>query len=264
MAVYRGVVIDLDGCVYLGERLVEGSDKAVERLLERGVKVLFLTNNSTQTSRDYCTKLGRLGVECREEMVLTSGEATAQYILEESGPSRVLPVTGRGFKEYCVEMGHVILPAERWPEADYVVVGLDREISYGKIRAAVRAIHRGARYVATNLDATLPTDEGPDPGAGAIAASITTASGVEPLVVGKPSKIIMEIALRRLGLGPREVLVIGDRLETDVMAGKNIGADTALVLSGATDRRGLERARPEERPDYVAENLYRLVERLFP
>ncbi len=261
---YKGVIIDLDGCVYLGERLVEGSDKAVERLLERGVKVLFLTNNSTQTSRDYCLKLRRLGVICREEMVLTSGEATAQYILDNSGPSRVLPITGRGFREYCVRMGHVVLSPERWPEADYVVVGLDRDITYEKMRAAVRAIHRGARYLATNLDATLPTDEGPEPGAGAIAASITTASGVEPLVIGKPSRIIMEIALERLGIGPGDVLVIGDRLETDVMAGRNIGADTALVLSGAASREDLEKVGERVRPTYVAENLHRLVERLFP
>lgn len=259
---YKAMIVDLDGCVYRGDRLVPGSREALEAVKARGVEVLFLTNNSSKTSEEYCAKLEAMGVRCRPEEVLTSGEATALHILRDAGPSRILAVTGEGFKEYCERVGHVVLPPERWREAEYVVVGLDRSLDYGKLRAAVRAVMEGARFVATNTDRTLPASDGFDPGAGAIVAAIREATGKEPFVVGKPSKIIMEIGLERLGAKAGETLVVGDRVETDVMAGKAVGAATALVLSGATRREDLERLDPGLRPDYVAENLLKLYERL--
>lgn len=260
---YRAFIIDLDGSVYLGDRLVGGSDKAVKLLLDRGVKVLFLTNNSSYTSRDYCEKLRQLGVPCKEDMVLTSGEAAARYILSISGPSKILPITGKGFIEYCELVGHMLVSIDRWWEAEYVVVGLDRGLTYEKLRAAVRAIYRGARFVATNTDRTLPTPGGPDPGAGAIVAAIKEATGVEPTVIGKPSKLIMDVALKTLGLGAKDVLVVGDRVETDVRAGKAIGADTAILLTGVTRLEDLERLPQEDRPTYVAEGLLSLVKKLY-
>lgn len=259
---YTAVIVDLDGCVYRGGSLIPGSREALEGLEERGVRVLFLTNNSTMTAEDYCIKLGKMGIRCRSEMVLTSGEAAALHILRESGRSRILAVTGRGFVEYCRRAGHRVIPLERWKEAEYVVVGLDREFDYEKLRAAVKAVMAGARFIATNADRTLPTSDGFDPGAGSIVAAIREAAGVNPVIIGKPSRIIMEMALERVGVGAGEALVVGDRVETDVMAGKSVGADTALVLSGATSREDLEKIPPEHMPDYVAENLLELYKML--
>jgi len=260
---YKAFILDLDGCVYVGDRLTPGSERAIERLREVGVKIMYLTNNSGHTSEEYCDKLRRLGIECVEDQILTSGEVAATYIMENSGRSRILAITGRGFKEYCRRIGHTLIPIEQWSEAEYVVVGLDREVDYRKLRAGFRAILKGARFVATNTDKTYPTPSGLDPGAGAIVAALRESSGVEPTVIGKPSRIIMEAALRRLEMSPDEVLVVGDRFETDILAGKNIGADTALVLTGVSRREDLVGLPPNLRPTYVAENLLKLVETVY-
>ena len=260
---YKAFILDLDGCIYVGDRLTLGSDKAVERLREMEVKITYLTNNSGHTSKEYCVKLRRLGIECVEENVLTSGEVAATYIMESSGRSKILPITGRGFKEYCKRIGHVPLPIEKWDEAEYVVVGLDREVDYWKLRAGLRAILNGAKFVATNTDKTYPAPDGLDPGAGAIVAALRESSGIEPIVIGKPSRIIMESALRRLKASPDEVLVVGDRFETDILAGKGIGADTALVLTGVSRREDLIDLPPNLKPTYVAENLLKLVEIIY-
>ncbi|RLG01846.1 MAG: hypothetical protein DRN49_00430 [Thaumarchaeota archaeon] len=260
---YKAFILDLDGCIYVGDQLVPGSDEAVEKLREIGVKIMYLTNNSGYTSEEYCVKLRKFGIKCFEEAVLTSGEVAATYIMEISGRSKILPITGRGFKEYCKRIGHVLLPIERWSEAEYVVVGLDREVNYSKLRAGLRAILNGAKFVATNADKTYPTPDGLDPGAGAIVAALRESSGTEPIVIGKPSKIIMESALRKLKTSPEEVLVVGDRFETDVLAGKNIGADTALVLTGVSRREDLVGLPPNLKPTYVAENLLKLIEIIY-
>ena len=260
---YEAFILDLDGCVYVGDRLTPGSDKAVERLKEIGVKIMYLTNNSGHTSREYCDKLKGLGIECTEDQVLTSGEVAATYIMENSGRSKILAITGRGFKEYCERIGHILLPFDRWDEAEYVVVGLDREVNYWKLRAGLRAILKGARFIATNTDKTYPASDGLDPGAGAIVAALKESSGVEPEVIGKPSRIIMESALRRLKMRPDEILVVGDRFETDILAGKSIGADTALVLTGVTRKEDIVGLPPNLRPTYMAEDLLKLVEIIY-
>ena len=260
---YPALIIDLDGCIYLKDVPIEGSDKAVNLLIEKGVKFLFLTNNSIYTSEDFCKKLKGFGIPCTPELILTSGEATAKYILSLSGPSRILPVTGGGFKEYARRMGHTLLPLEKWRKADYVVVGLDRQLTYEKLQAAVRAIYNGARFVATNTDRTLPTPEGPDVGAGAIVKAIEVVTEVKPIVIGKPSRIIMDIALSILKLDSRDVLVVGDRVETDIKAGKGVGADTALVLTGTTRPEDVEKIPDKDKPTYVARDLYSLVKMLY-
>lgn len=263
MKKYHGILLDLDGSVYVGNNPIPGAREALEKFRDRGLKILFLTNNSTMTSEEYSEKLRRMGIETTPEQFLTSGEATSQYILEAWGPSRVLAITGNGFKEYCRRMNHKVLSIEDWKLADCVVIGLDRDFNYVKLKAACRAIMNGARFLATNIDSTIPSEDGLDPGAGSIVAAVREAVGKEPIIVGKPSRIIMDLALKRLGLNVTEILVVGDRVETDVAAGKFIGADTALLLSGATTKEDLERIPLENRPDYACENLlelYRLLE----
>jgi len=261
---YSGFIIDLDGCTYIGERLTEGAKEALDKLERLGVKVLFLTNNSGYTSEDYSMKLKRLGIDWSPEEILTSGEAASKYILARSGKSKILAVTGRGFKEYCRRMGHEVLPLARWAEAKYLVVGHDREISYEKLKAGLRAVLSGAEFIATNTDKTFPAPDGLEPGAGAIVASFKEMTGVDPIVIGKPSRIIMEMALERLGMKPEEVLVVGDRIETDIMAGKNIGSDTALVLTGVSKLDEVKGLDESLKPTYVADNLLKLVELIYP
>jgi len=261
---YRGMILDLDGCVYVEGTPTEGAVEALRRLREVGVKTLYVTNNPEVTSEDCASRLEAMGIECGLEEFLTVGEASAIYVHQRSGPSKVLLVAGRGVVEYCKRVGHRILSLDRWSEADYLIVGHDRGISYEKLIAGLRAILKGAAFVGTNPDAIHPGKDGPEPGSGAFIASFQYMTGVKPIIVGKPSKIIMEIALKRLGLKASEVLVVGDRIDTDVKAGKSVGSDTALVLTGITRERDLEKIPPELKPTYVFRNLRELVEKLYP
>ncbi|MCS7125655.1 MAG: HAD-IIA family hydrolase [Aigarchaeota archaeon] len=263
MKKYKALILDLDGCVYVGRRLINGSREALNLFRRRGLKILFLTNNSTLTSEDYALKLKQMGIDSSPEEILTSGEATSLYILKISGPSKILPITEKGFIEYCRRVDHKILSIEEWKEAQYVVVGLDRDFNYSKLKYAARAIMNGASFLATNTDSTIPSEDGLDPGAGSIVLALRTVVKVDPIVIGKPSRIIMDLALERLKTKTSEMLVVGDRVETDIVAGKNIGADTALVLSGATRREDLERIPPQEKPDYIVENLMKLYDQLY-
>ena len=261
---YRGVILDLDGCVYVDGTPTEGAVEALRRLREVGVRILYVTNNPEVTSEDCANKLQAMGIECRPEEFLTVGEASAIYVHQRSGPSKVLLVAGRGVVEYCKRVGHKVLSLDRWSEADYLIVGHDRGISYEKLTAGLRALLRGAVFIGTNPDAIHPGRDGPEPGSGAFIAPFQYMTGVKPTIIGKPSRIIMEIALRRMGLGTGEVLVVGDRVDTDVKAGKLIGSDTALVLTGIMKESDLERIPPELKPTHVFKNLRELVERLYP
>ena len=263
-AAYRGMILDLDGCVYVEGAPTEGAVEALRRLREVGVKTLYVTNNPEVTSEDCASRLEAMGIECRPEEFLTVGEASAIYVHQRSGLSKVLLVAGRGVVEYCKRVGHRVLSLDRWSEADYLIVGHDRGISYEKLIAGLRAILRGAAFIGTNPDAIHPGRDGPEPGSGAFIALFQYMTGVKPIIVGKPSKIIMEIALRRLGLKADEVLVVGDRIDTDVKAGRSVGSDTALVLTGITRERDLEKIPPELKPTYVFRNLRELVEKLYP
>ena len=254
--------MDLDGCVYQGDKLISGAREALQKFKEKNIKILFITNNSSMTAEGYSRKLKNFNIEAGPEEILTSGEATSLFILQDSGRSKILPITEKGFKEYCKRMKHTVLSINEWRKADFVVVGLDRRFNYLKLKAAYKAIIEGSRFLATNVDPTIPSNDGLDPGAGAIAAAIAKAVDKDPLVIGKPSKIIMELALQKVGLSPSDILVVGDRLDTDVLAGKVIGADTALLLSGATTRDDVEKASPHNRPDLVAENLLELHKKL--
>jgi len=260
---YDGVIFDLDGCVYIGDKPTEGAVEALAKLKKLGVKILYLTNNSGWTSEDYAMRLRRMGIECSADEVLTVGEVIASYILSKSGPSKVLVIAGRGVKEYCKRLGHKVLEPQEWREAEYVVVGLDPEINYKKIRFGLKAILKGAVFIGTNPDVTHPGSEGIEPGSGAMIAAFKAMTGIEPIIMGKPFRIIMDAALDRLKLTADRVLVVGDRLDTDVKAGKTIGADTALVLTGITKESDLENVPPELKPTYVFRNLHELVHKLY-
>jgi 4-nitrophenyl phosphatase len=260
---YRGMIMDLDGCVYRDYVPTEGAIEALNRLRRLRVRVIYVTNNPETTSEELAERLHSLGVECSPDDFITVGEAAASYIYSRSGASRVLVIAGNGVREYCKRMGHEVLDMEEWDKAEYVVVGADREINYRKLVAGLRAILNGAIFIGTNPDAVHPGRDGPEPGSGAFVTIFEYMTGVKPIIVGKPSKIIMEQALKRLGMRPEEILAVGDRVDTDVKAGKLIGADTALILTGITQEKDLPNIPPELKPTHVFRNLRELVERLY-
>ncbi|RLF21295.1 MAG: HAD family hydrolase [Thermoprotei archaeon] len=254
----RAVIADLDGCVYVGDRPLEGVAEAISVLRRMGVKVLFMTNNATKKPEDYASKLRSMGVEASPKDILTSGVIAASYIKEAWGPSRVMVVGSRALEEVLEEFGHIRVTSN----ADVVVAGLDFDFNYAKLRDASREVRRGARFVATNTDATVPVEHDVLPGAGSIVKAIEVASGVKPIVVGKPSKIALREAMRRLKVKPSEVVVVGDRVETDVKMGKRLKCTTVLVLTGVTSTKDLGSLPRRLRPDFVIESLKNLPELL--
>jgi 4-nitrophenyl phosphatase len=247
----KGLVIDLDGSVYVGDKPISGVPEALEELRSKGIKLLFLTNNATKTPQEYVEKLEGMGIRASIEEVLTSSVIAASYIKRVYGPSRIFVVGTKALEEVLRSHGHEIVAFD----SDVVVAGLDFNFDYQKLARASREIRRGAKFVATNTDATIPLEDGVMPGAGSIVKAIEIASGVRPLVVGKPSRIAMREALMRLGLRPSEVLVVGDRPETDVKMGKRFGCITALVLTGVVKEAALKGLPETLRPHFVLKSL---------
>ncbi|MFQ5998011.1 MAG: HAD-IIA family hydrolase [Candidatus Bathyarchaeia archaeon] len=236
---FKGIVLDLDGCIYLGDAPIPGALEAVRKLRTRGKKLLFLTNNATKTPAQYVKKLRSMGVTVHLEEILTSATATAQYISRKFGPSTVYAIGERALFEALHDAGHKTVKERNSKKAGFVVVGLDFGFTYQKIAASLRAIAAGAKFLATNTDRNLPVENGFEPGAGALVSAISTAAGVEPIVIGKPSRYILEIAMEKLGTPIEKTVIVGDRPETDIEAGNSIGAFTVLVLSGSTKEEDL-------------------------
>jgi len=257
----KGLIIDLDGCVYVGNKVVEGVPEALEELAKRGIKLLYLTNNSSKTAYEYSKKLKDMGIKAETNDILTSAEATACYIAERYGArgKKVFLIGSEAFKAELEKRGLAVVDSL---DVDFVVLGVDFSFNYDKLTKACRAILRGAKFIASNLDATIPSEEGILPGAGSLASAVTKATGVKPIVVGKPSKRIILEALRRLGVGKEEVAIVGDRIETDIKAGKSTDIYTILVLTGVTSLEKLLEVDEKLRPDLVIDSLADIVKAL--
>lgn len=228
----KGLVVDLDGCVYVGENPIPGAVETLNKL-RKSLKILYLTNNSTLTRRQYADKLKKMGIDVEVSEILTSGYAAAKYIRRQRPRAKVLAVGEDGVVLEAAGLGLEIVDHVEWKKADYVVVGLDRKLTYEKVAHAALAVSHGAFYVATNLDHVYPSEEGFLPGAGSIAAIITTATSIKPFVVGKPEKEISLQALEILQLPSEQVIFVGDRVDTDVKAAKAVGCRSVLVKTGA-------------------------------
>jgi 4-nitrophenyl phosphatase len=227
----RAVLLDLDGTLYRGDRPVEGADRMVAAFEAGGTACWFVTNNSARTPEEVAGQLSRMGIPARPDRVITSATAAAAHIRKAKPDARLYVIGERGLREALRQAG--LREAEDGEgAADYVVQGIDRELTYAKLRAAVRHLLDGAGYVLTNPDRLLPTESGLLPGAGSIAAALEAASGVRPLVIGKPSAIMMDEALRRAGVGPGEAWVVGDNPLTDLAAARAAGCTAVLTLTG--------------------------------
>lgn len=248
---YDALFVDLDGVVYRGEDPLPHAADAIQETRRLGLKVLFLTNNSSRSPEQVVTTLSGLGVEAVPDEVLTSGLATAAMLGREGWAGRSAFVIGeRGIEQALADAGIRVVEGE--PErTDLVVVGWDREVDYSKLRVASVLVERGARLVATNSDASFPAPDGLWPGAGAILAAVTTTTGAVPTVVGKPHRPLFEAAAE--ATGATAPLVVGDRLDTDVAGARAMGWDSLLVLSGAARPKDL--GRTAHVPTYVGRDL---------
>jgi 4-nitrophenyl phosphatase len=250
----KAMIIDLDGVVWRSYEPIGDTAKIFGRIEKLGFKFVLATNNSTKTPLQYQERLAKIGLQIQREQVITSSTATAALLQKRfPGGGAVFIVGEEGLHEALARAGF------HSGEKDVVAViaGLDRHISYEKLSRATLLIRSGVPFYGTNPDLTFPTPQGFTPGAGAILAAIQAATGIEPIVAGKPHKAMIQTALNQLQVSANQALVVGDRLETDILAGQNAGCKTALVLSGASSRQQLESWDPK--PDLVSDNLEQLV-----
>ncbi|MBW5448176.1 HAD-IIA family hydrolase [Cohnella sp. CFH 77786] len=228
----RAILFDLDGTLYRGGERVPGADRLITRLADAGIPCWFVTNNSSRTPGEVAEHLVRLGIPAAPRQVVTSALAAADYAKRHHPGSRAFAIGEAGLREALAEAGIRILSEGDNGPADLVVQGIDREFHYGKLAAAVRHLLDGAAYILTNPDLLLPTDGGLRPGAGSLGAALRAASGIEPVVIGKPSSILMDYALERAGVRPEEAWVVGDNPATDIAAAVRVGCPSVLTLTG--------------------------------
>lgn len=230
MKEYKGYLIDLDGTLYRGDQVIPGALEFVSWLSENKIPYLFLTNNSTRSPKWVAEKLRRFGFPAEAEQVYTSSLACARYLEEKEEVKSVYIVGEEGLYQAITDAGFVL--TDNQPDA--VVVGLDRAFTYEKMKKAFLGIQAGALFIGTNADRALPTEDGLWPGSGSLAMGIAAAAGRNPRFIGKPEPVMMRYALEKLGCKKEEVLVIGDNLQTDILAGVRGGMDTLLVYTGIT------------------------------
>jgi NagD protein len=230
-------LMDMDGVLVHEEHAIPGAEEFLARLRERGLPFLVLTNNSIYTRRDLSARLRTSGLEVPEESIWTSALATARF-LEDQRPGGTAYVIGEsGLTTALHAAGYTM--SDRSP--DYVVLGETRTYSFERITQAIRLISAGARFIATNPDPTGPTKEGPLPATGSVAALISRATGVDPYFVGKPNPLMMRSALNAIDAHSETTAMIGDRMDTDIVAGLEAGLHTILVLTGVTTTENAER-----------------------
>src|ERR1700710_2749061 len=223
-------LMDMDGVIVHEENLIPGADRFVRRLQETGHRFLLLTNNSIYTARDLAARLHQSGLEVPVDAIWTSALATAQFLADQRPGGSAFVVGEAGLTTALHEAGYTL--AERNP--DYVVVGETRTYSFERLTRAIRLIEGGARFIATNPDVTGPSRDGSLPATGSIAALISNATGRAPFFVGKPNPLMMRSALNAIDAHSESTVMIGDRMDTDVVAGIEAGLHTILVLSGTT------------------------------
>lgn len=244
------VLMDMDGVLVRGTQLIPGADAFIERLRAAGKRFQVLTNNSMYTPRDLQARLHRIGLLVQTEELFTSGLATAQFLHQQQPNGTAYVIGESGLTTAMHDVGYVLTDTH----PDYVVLGETITYSFQRLTQAIRLIMGGARFIATNPDVIGPTETGLVPATGAVAALIAEATGVKPYYVGKPNPLMMRAALRRLGGHSESSVMIGDRMDTDVVAGTEAGMRTILVLSGVTRREQVERFpyRPTHIRDSVA------------
>ena len=255
----RGLILDMDGVLWKDNAPIGDLHAVFDRIQSRALKVTLATNNATLTVDDYLKKLRDFGVVLEPWQIVNSSEATA-HVLGNKFPKRgvVFVVGENGITSALRDKGFTVItdPDDKTPPVA-VVSSWDRQLTFQKLRRATLHVRTGALLFATNADRSFPTPEGLIPGAGSILAALETATDAKATVIGKPSPLMTELAAERMGLTRDEVLVVGDRLETDIAGGQAMKARTVLVLSGVTTRLQADAWKPK--PDLIAKDLTELL-----
>jgi NagD protein len=248
----KNYIMDMDGVLYRGNQLIPGAREFIERLQAEARRFLFLTNNSKITPLDFQRKLERMGLNVTEEHYFTSAMATAAFLHSQKPHGSAYVIGEAGLSHALYQVGYTITEVD----PDYVVLGDTPSYDYPKIERAVRLIMAGARFIATNPDVSGPEEEGIHPACGALAAPIERVTGQQAYYVGKPNPLMMRAALRQLDSHSENTIMIGDRMDTDILSGIGAGMQTVLVLTGVTSREELDRY--SYQPNRVVENLLEL------
>jgi NagD protein len=245
---------DMDGVLVHENEALPGAAALLRKWTDDGTPFLVLTNNSIFTARDLSARLRASGLDVPEKFIWTSALATADFLKSQKPNGSAYVIGEAGILTALHDAGYIMTETD----PDFVVLGETRNYSFEAITKAIRLIGRGARFIATNPDATGPSAEGPMPATGAVAALITKATGKEPYVVGKPNPMMFRSALNRIGAHSEETGMIGDRMDTDVVAGIEAGLHTVLVLTGISDHAEIERY--PFRPDEVLDGVHQLLD----
>ena len=244
---------DMDGVLVHEGNALPGAAEFLARLIERERRFLVLTNNSIFTPRDLAARLARSGLVVPEEAIWTSALATADFLASQTPGGSAFVIGEAGMTTALHEIGYTLTDTD----PDYVVLGETRTYSFTSITRAIRLVQAGARFIATNPDVTSPSPEGPLPATGSVAAMITKATGAQPYFVGKPNPMMFRSAMNRIDAHAERTVMIGDRMDTDVVAGIEAGLETILVLSGST--RADQVARFPYRPNHILDSIADVV-----
>ena len=254
----KALILDMDGVLWRSDAPIGDLAAIFDRIRQRGLSYVFATNNSTRTSEQYAVRLQELGVPAEPWQVVTSSQAAAHAMSKElPAGTKVFMIGEEGVRAALEEKGFQVLSLQEAPQAQAVLMGLDRSIGFQKAVEAALLVRSGVPFYATNPDKTFPTPRGLIPGAGAWASVIATATDVQPVVAGKPFPYLMDLSLEKLGTTREETLVVGDRLDTDIAAGQAAGCPTALVLSGVATREQAQAWTPKI--DLIAQDLETLI-----
>jgi 4-nitrophenyl phosphatase len=257
-----GWIFDMDGVLYRGTEALPGVQDLFDELHHRELPFRLATNNSMASPTMYVERLAGMGIVAEESSILTSAMATRQYIVDHIGPAAKLHVLGMpALTDQLLAHNDLSIVDPDAETPDAVVVGLDREVTYDKLRKADRGIRYGAQFIATNGDVTLPTENGLVPGCGALVAALVASTGRHPVVIGKPEAHLLEAAVADMGIGRQQCVMVGDRLDTDIAAGHSLGMLTVMVLTGVSTR--AEIASAPIKPDLVYTDLPAVLESLL-
>ncbi|GHO59667.1 HAD-IIA family hydrolase [Ktedonobacter robiniae] len=245
----KNYLSDMDGVLVRGSTIVPGAAEFVKRLRDQEIPFLILTNNSQYTPRDLQVRLAYIGLDVPKESIFTSALATAQFLHSQRPSGRAYVIGESGLTTALHDIDYIITDQD--PE--YVVIGETTTYSFQRITQAIRFIMNGARFIATNPDPMGPGEGGTVPATGAVAALISAATGIKPYYIGKPNPLMMRTALRKLNAHSEETVMIGDRMDTDMISGIESGLRTILVLTGVTSREQVERF--PYRPTWIRDSV---------
>ncbi len=258
--------LDLDGVIYRGDRLIEGADLFIRKLIEKGIEYLFVTNSTLFSREFYARKLRKLGIPADKDKIITAAYATYKYVERKEGSNEfsVFLLGENGLKKELSKLKCQFLKATSPQRSDYVIVALDRKITYAKLCKATWDIMDGADFIGVNNDALWPIENGFMPGVGVFVSALETATGKKAYIVGKPNTFMLELAIEKVKVPASRILMVGDKLDSDIVMGNKAGVHTALVLTGVTSLSELNDAKGELKPEIVVKDLIELCSVIFP